>query len=697
MALASGTPDFHDAVEKLRLLENNALDSVVRAFRAQGPLTLYKEILLDHLRSALFVSQSDFAASGERAMLDEELQGICQCLNPSYNSFHSWAKAAAPIFPEDFSLHLKRLPESITDFSKKSIDDPTKVRRFYDKHCREEKVAAAKLVTLPKQLFVPERLRQVLMATETSPRLDLNSKHTQTCDDQIPSTSNSIPVMDNVERNSMNSEESASTSLKRPRMSPEGFEDLEPFDKFIKRELRIPDLPRIPTDTPGEVYRDYRPAVRPLHRSGSRTMDLNGKGRPQKINYDGFVQGFHKEVPFKTKAEVEGLNALIYLKTVLGLNNKKKVDEKVTEETNGMEEEYQEEDGEEEEQETNNEEDERDKSPPEALERLPDELEEEVEEEYELTDGMEAQFDQSDEDDSQHFTQQGAGAHYLLERVQEMEELEIEVDEVKNGLSEEFERCLEEKMVPSTSCTEAEGKYDSHDEDQEARYDLVPEYDGEVEIFDEKEEKMNVEENEIGKPLELMVQREDEEEESHFDRESPPKLEKMDGIGENWVPDDGKCNGNGDTNSTDDLSQSYAYHGLESASHSQDSSEISSEKMKNCKRRQSEPIDKERMSKTTSSTHKRPKIRWKFGSIGSISNKMSIENQSNGKITEKEDVRNGFSRQIDRKIEDLDVNEVKNTVIGMVDRVSTCNGHGEDNGIEDFASSSTAMSTEAIQ
>jgi hypothetical protein len=35
------------------ILEHNALEAVLHAFRAQGPLDLYKEVLLDHLKTSL--------------------------------------------------------------------------------------------------------------------------------------------------------------------------------------------------------------------------------------------------------------------------------------------------------------------------------------------------------------------------------------------------------------------------------------------------------------------------------------------------------------------------------------------------------------------------------------------------------------------------------------------------------------------
>ncbi|KAI6212663.1 hypothetical protein M3Y94_00052800 [Aphelenchoides besseyi] len=158
----------------LRQLEHVALESVLHAFRAQGPLTLYKEILLDHLKSALFISQDDYIFKVDHVVKEPVCERVCRLLNPSYHYRDAnWLLERQSLHPHDFRRHMSRLGQNVTEiFEADDIkNEDVWAKMFHDFNADQDK-ALTKLLSIDKKPFVPEVLRQVLVNSEQSVRID---------------------------------------------------------------------------------------------------------------------------------------------------------------------------------------------------------------------------------------------------------------------------------------------------------------------------------------------------------------------------------------------------------------------------------------------------------------------------------------------------------------------------------------------
>uniref|UniRef100_A0A0N5AHD6 ENT domain-containing protein n=1 Tax=Syphacia muris TaxID=451379 RepID=A0A0N5AHD6_9BILA len=154
--------------------ESEAFSCVVTAMRAQGMLTEYKQILLEHLKAALFVSDSTYKAELRRAANDEVLCKIAETLNPSYDSFVQWGLAANDVIPPAFN----QIP-LYADQDIEGLDVAGQLLRLANSHnsaVDNYNDALHELITLPKAPFVPEKLRVLLRETESDPneRVELN-------------------------------------------------------------------------------------------------------------------------------------------------------------------------------------------------------------------------------------------------------------------------------------------------------------------------------------------------------------------------------------------------------------------------------------------------------------------------------------------------------------------------------------------
>jgi len=138
----------------LRQLEHKALEAVLHAFRAQGPLDVYKEVLLDHLKTSLFISREDYIFKVDHIAMEPTLKKVCDTLNPSYACTEAnWLLERQSVLPCDYRLHMNRLGKDVTD-----IFDPSQVpgdvwKQMYKEHEEQKKQALVKLLTLKKKPF----------------------------------------------------------------------------------------------------------------------------------------------------------------------------------------------------------------------------------------------------------------------------------------------------------------------------------------------------------------------------------------------------------------------------------------------------------------------------------------------------------------------------------------------------------------
>uniref|UniRef100_A0A914ZF86 ENT domain-containing protein n=3 Tax=Parascaris univalens TaxID=6257 RepID=A0A914ZF86_PARUN len=157
--------DEEDCAYLLKSLELDAFSSVVNAMRAQGMLTEYKEILLDHLKSALFISDSFYKAEIRRATDDDVLSRIAQTLNPSYDTYTEWCSAGGVQFPASFGnipLYDEQDLEGLD-----VADQLLKLANSHNSAIDNAETALLELIELPKAPFVPEKLRAILRETES--------------------------------------------------------------------------------------------------------------------------------------------------------------------------------------------------------------------------------------------------------------------------------------------------------------------------------------------------------------------------------------------------------------------------------------------------------------------------------------------------------------------------------------------------
>ncbi|KAI6185949.1 ENT domain-containing protein [Aphelenchoides besseyi] len=190
--------DERQSQQLLRQMEHTALESVLHAFRAQGPLTLYKEILLDHLKSALFISQDDYIFKVDHVVKEPVCERVCRLLNPSYHHRDAnWLLERQSLHPHDFRRHMSRLGQNVTEIfeADKIKDEDVWTKIYYDFNADQDK-ALTKLLSIDKKPFVPEILRQVLVNSEQSVRIDCRtaSVGTQTGESSDNQKSSYFPV-----------------------------------------------------------------------------------------------------------------------------------------------------------------------------------------------------------------------------------------------------------------------------------------------------------------------------------------------------------------------------------------------------------------------------------------------------------------------------------------------------------------------
>ncbi|KAL7074568.1 hypothetical protein ACQ4LE_006363 [Meloidogyne hapla] len=160
-----------DAKFLLKALEKQAFEHVLYAFRAQGPLTKYKELVLEHLKSALFITDQEFSLNLRIAANNPYLNEIVQKLNPSYDNFSEWLAAGLDLSGAEMANSRR---QQLNNNNSKLVDHSTQILREIRRHNRnlshESYVASeaiAELYQLPKRPFMPERLRKLLRDTET--------------------------------------------------------------------------------------------------------------------------------------------------------------------------------------------------------------------------------------------------------------------------------------------------------------------------------------------------------------------------------------------------------------------------------------------------------------------------------------------------------------------------------------------------
>nr|CAD2152583.1 unnamed protein product [Meloidogyne enterolobii] len=158
-----------DAKFLLKALEKQAFEHVLYAFRAQGPLTKYKELILEHLKSALFITDQEFSLNLRIAANNPYLNEIVQKLNPSYDNFSEWLAAGLDLTGAELANSRRQQLNNNSSLSDHSTQILREIRRHNRNLSREScgaSEAIAELYQLPKRPFMPERLRKLLRDTE---------------------------------------------------------------------------------------------------------------------------------------------------------------------------------------------------------------------------------------------------------------------------------------------------------------------------------------------------------------------------------------------------------------------------------------------------------------------------------------------------------------------------------------------------
>uniref|UniRef100_A0A7E4ZYC4 ENT domain-containing protein n=1 Tax=Panagrellus redivivus TaxID=6233 RepID=A0A7E4ZYC4_PANRE len=166
--------NIEDSVYLLQKFEKNAFRAVVAAFRAQGPLTPYKELILEHLKFALFIKDHDYVTNIQEAADDPVIKNLCKTMNASYSSSDEWRKLA-------FTAHSRKgtiIRDALTSKNPSRPPDRTKLIAKIGSHnvsvC-ELDLATAKLCNLRKERWVPQVLRRELYNTEAANgRIDID-------------------------------------------------------------------------------------------------------------------------------------------------------------------------------------------------------------------------------------------------------------------------------------------------------------------------------------------------------------------------------------------------------------------------------------------------------------------------------------------------------------------------------------------
>ncbi|CAG9535499.1 unnamed protein product [Cercopithifilaria johnstoni] len=161
------TYDEEDCSYMLRVLEKDAFSMVVSAFRAQGMLNDYKRILLEHLKTALFISNESYHSEIRQAANDEILTKIAQTLSPSYDTYAQWGIEGLDPVPHYDDIPIQ---EDIGDGNKVNqnvANELLRLAKAHNERLQDADTALHEMIALPKAPYVPERLRLLLRETES--------------------------------------------------------------------------------------------------------------------------------------------------------------------------------------------------------------------------------------------------------------------------------------------------------------------------------------------------------------------------------------------------------------------------------------------------------------------------------------------------------------------------------------------------
>ncbi|GMT32829.1 hypothetical protein PFISCL1PPCAC_24126, partial [Pristionchus fissidentatus] len=157
--------DVNDCGYLLRTLEREAYTAVVNALRAKGPPSEYSFILLDHLKSALSISDELGRAEIRRASADPKLSKVASLLNPSYDTNTEWivSSVEARGSVEAGTSRGKPFAQSSTNcLANKLLSQAL----LHNESIDRESGRSVELLTVAPKPFVPERLRLLLRETD---------------------------------------------------------------------------------------------------------------------------------------------------------------------------------------------------------------------------------------------------------------------------------------------------------------------------------------------------------------------------------------------------------------------------------------------------------------------------------------------------------------------------------------------------
>ncbi|EFO24849.2 hypothetical protein LOAG_03641 [Loa loa] len=165
-AVRHDTYDEEDCSYMLRVLEKDAFSAVVSAFRAQGMLNNYKSVLLQHLKTALFISDESYHAEIRQAASDEVLTKIAQTLSPSYDTYAQWGIEGLDPIPHYDEIPIQEDIADDSDIDQNIANDLLRLAKTHNERLRDANIALHEMIALPKAPYVPERLRLLLRETE---------------------------------------------------------------------------------------------------------------------------------------------------------------------------------------------------------------------------------------------------------------------------------------------------------------------------------------------------------------------------------------------------------------------------------------------------------------------------------------------------------------------------------------------------
>ncbi|KAL3990510.1 ENT domain family protein [Acanthocheilonema viteae] len=167
VTMGRNTYDEEDCSYMLRVLEKDAFSTVVSAFRAQGMLNDYKRILLEHLKTALFISDESYHAEIRQAANDEILTKIAQTLSPSYDTYAQWGIEGLDPVPHYDDIPIQEDIGDDNNIDQNVANELLKLAKAHNEKLRNANTALHEMIALPKVPYVPERLRLLLRETES--------------------------------------------------------------------------------------------------------------------------------------------------------------------------------------------------------------------------------------------------------------------------------------------------------------------------------------------------------------------------------------------------------------------------------------------------------------------------------------------------------------------------------------------------